>query len=114
MSDPPAGLPRSLLANPRLEQWLVVREDDGVTVFTGKVELGQGILTALAQIAAEELSLPLELIEIISGQTECCPEEWYTAGSQSVEVGGAAHAMRLLSEAARERFVSHAPTRCDC
>ena len=110
MSEAPTELPRSLLVNPRLEQWLVVRGDDGVTVFTGKVELGQGILTALAQIAAEELCLSLELIEIVSGQTDRCPEEWYTAGSQSVEVGGAAvrlacaHAMRLLSDAGRERL----------
>jgi CO/xanthine dehydrogenase Mo-binding subunit len=108
MSD----LPRSLRENPRLEQWLEVRHDNRVTLFTGKVELGQGIVTALAQIAAEELSMPLDLVEVVSGHTGRSPDEWYTAASQSIEVSGAAvrlacaDAMRLLREAAAARLGS--------
>ena len=60
------------------------------TVFTGKIELGQGILTALAQIAAEELDLPLARIKMISGDTGQTPNEGQTAGSQSVENSGTA------------------------
>ena len=54
------------------------------------MELGQGILTALAQIAAEELDLPLARVKIISGDTGRTPNEGQTAGSQSVENSGTA------------------------
>ena len=91
MSAP--ALPTSLKTNPRLEQWVRFEADGTVTVFSGKVELGQGIVTAIAQIAAEELDVPLERLAIVAGDTARAPDEWYTAGSQSIEVGGAA--MRL-------------------
>jgi len=55
----PARLPGSLQTNRTLDAWLRINADGSVTVFTGKVELGQGIVTALAQIAAEELEVPL-------------------------------------------------------
>ena len=51
-------LPGSLQNNRKLEGWIRINPDGSATVFTGKVELGQGILTALAQIAAEEIDLP--------------------------------------------------------
>ncbi|MET0632226.1 MAG: molybdopterin cofactor-binding domain-containing protein, partial [Xanthobacteraceae bacterium] len=70
--------------------WLRINADGTATVFTGKVELGQGILTALAQIAAEELDLPLARIKMISGDTGQTPNEGQTAGSQSVENSGTA------------------------
>ncbi|HVB47539.1 MAG TPA: molybdopterin cofactor-binding domain-containing protein, partial [Burkholderiales bacterium] len=50
-------LPLSLRTTPRLERWLRFNADGTVTAFSGKVELGQGIVTAIAQIAAEELGL---------------------------------------------------------
>ena len=68
-------------------------------MFTGKVELGQGILTALRQIAAEELDLPLERIAMISGDTGRTPNEGQTAGSQSVENSGTA--LRMAGAEAR-------------
>ena len=52
-------LPGSLQTNRTLDAWLRINPDGSVLVFTGKVELGQGIVTALAQIAAEELDVPL-------------------------------------------------------
>ena len=54
-----AKLPGSLDDNRMLDAWIRINADGSATVFTGKVELGQGIVTALAQIAAEELDLPL-------------------------------------------------------
>jgi nicotinate dehydrogenase subunit B len=83
-------LPGSLNGNPMLDAWVRIAPDGGVTVCTGKVELGQGIVTALAQIAAEELDLPLERLYLISGDTERAPNEGITSGSQSIEYGGAA------------------------
>jgi CO/xanthine dehydrogenase Mo-binding subunit len=66
-------------------------EADGtVSIATGKVELGQGIHTALAQIAAEELNVPLEKIRILPPSTEYCPDEGVTSGSLSIQDGGGA------------------------
>src|SRR5436190_10193225 len=83
-------LPGSLQTNRTLDAWLRINPDGTVTVFTGKVELGQGIVTALAQIAAEELDVPLSRVTIISGDTGRTPNEGQTAGSQSIEQSGTA------------------------
>ena len=106
----PARLPGSLSTNRRLDSWLRINADGTATVFTGKVELGQGILTALHQIAAEELDLPLDRITVISGDTGRTPNEGQTAGSQSVENSGTAlrmagaEARAILLELAAERL----------
>src|SRR5213080_5197143 len=83
-------LPGSLENNRRLDAWIRINADGSATIFTGKVELGQGILTALAQIAAEELDLPLSRVKMISGDTGQTPNEGQTAGSQSIENSGTA------------------------
>ena len=86
-----AQQPASLLgANRMLDAWIRIGADGNATVCTGKVELGQGIVTALAQIAAEELDLPLSRLQMISGDTERTPNEGVTAGSQSTENSGTA------------------------
>src|SRR5262249_16116631 len=79
------------------------------TVFTGKVELGHGILTALAQIAAEELDLPLSRVEMISGDTARTPNEGHTSGSVSVESSGTA--LRMASAEGRAILLELAPKR---
>ena len=76
----PAELPRRVR----------VEADGTVSIATGKVELGQGIHTALAQIAAEELNLPLEKIRILPPSTEYCPDEGVTSGSLSIQDAGQA------------------------
>ncbi|MDP9820779.1 xanthine dehydrogenase family protein molybdopterin-binding subunit [Nocardioides massiliensis] len=63
---------------------------DTVTIFTGKVELGQGILAAIARIAAEELDVRVERVRVEPADTAHSPEEGYTAGSMSVVESGAA------------------------
>ncbi|MGA8050300.1 MAG: molybdopterin cofactor-binding domain-containing protein [Burkholderiales bacterium] len=99
-------LPLSLQANPRLDRWVRVDAGGKVTVFSGKVELGQGIVTAIAQIAAEELGVEPAQLAIVAGDTTVSPDEWYTAGSQSIEVGGAA--MRLVCAEVRALFMEAA------
>jgi CO/xanthine dehydrogenase Mo-binding subunit len=83
-------LPVSLQNNRMLDGWLRVNADGSVIVFTGKVELGQGILTALAQIVADELDVDLKRIRMVSGDTSRTPNEGVTAGSQSIEHSGTA------------------------
>src|SRR5262249_61706936 len=85
-----ANLGGGLANNRMLDAWLRINADGSATIFTGKVELGQGIVTALAQIAAEELDLPIARVEMISGDTAQTPDEGYTSGSQSIENGGTA------------------------
>ena len=72
-------------------------------VGTGKVEIGQGILTALTQIAAEELDVRPEQINLVSGQTDVSPAEGFTSGSYSVAVGGAS--IRLVCAEVRSLFL---------
>jgi nicotinate dehydrogenase subunit B len=106
----PGTLPFSLRNNRRLEGWIRLEPDETVTVFTGKAELGQGILTALAQIAAEELDVGFEKIRMISADTSRGPDEQYTFGSQSIEQSGSAiraasaQARGILLAAAARRF----------
>ena len=106
----PANVPFSLRNNRRLEGWIRLEADETVTVFTGKAELGQGILTALAQIAAEELDVDFDKIRMVSADTSRGPDEQYTFGSQSVEQSGGAiraagaEARGLLLAAAARRF----------
>jgi nicotinate dehydrogenase subunit B len=83
-------LPGSLAGNKMLNAWVAITGDGNAVVHTGKVELGQGILTALAQIAAEELDLPLDRVTIYSADTAQSPNEGQTAGSQSIENSGTA------------------------
>jgi nicotinate dehydrogenase subunit B len=105
----PPRLPGSLQTNRKLDGWLRINADGTATVFTGKVELGQGILTALAQIAAEELDLPLTRIKMISGDTGQTPNEGQTAGSQSVENSGTA--LRMASAEVRAILIELAAKR---
>jgi CO/xanthine dehydrogenase Mo-binding subunit len=83
-------LPGSLHSNRRLSQWLAFGEPGVVQVFTGKVELGQGILTALQLLVAEELDLPLSAVRINSASTARGPDEGVTSGSLSVQDSGGA------------------------
>src|SRR5262245_28423005 len=106
--DPPR-LPGSLQGNRKLDGWIRINADGTATIFTGKVELGQGILTALAQIAAEELDLPLTRIAMISGDTGRTPNEGQTAGSQSIENSGTA--LRMAAAEVRADLINLAAKR---
>ncbi len=96
-------LPGSLHLNRRLSQWLAIRPEGHVAVTPGKVELGQGILTALAQIAAEELDVALERIQLRPAATPDSPDEAVTSGSLSVQVSGGA--LRHACADARRIFI---------
>ncbi|HEX5868558.1 MAG TPA: molybdopterin cofactor-binding domain-containing protein, partial [Beijerinckiaceae bacterium] len=105
-------LPASLIDHPRLDQWIAFEPDGTVRLSTGKVEIGQGILTALAQIAAEELDVAPERLRVRSGETGRTPNEGYTAGSLSVEVSGGS--IRLVCADVRARFLDAAAAGLAC
>jgi nicotinate dehydrogenase subunit B len=104
-------LPLSLLDHPRLDQWIAF-EPGRVRISTGKVEIGQGILTALAQIAAEELDISPDRLLLVSGETGRTPNEGYTAGSLSTEVSGGS--IRLVCAEARALFLDVAAAGLVC
>src|SRR5258708_14348697 len=99
-------LPPLLAANPRLDQWVRFPSPGNVTVSTGRVEIGQGVLTAMLQIAAEELEVAPDRILLQTGDTDLTPNEGYTAGSQSIQFGGVA--LRLACAEVRALFPDHA------
>jgi nicotinate dehydrogenase subunit B len=103
--DKPAPLPGSLNTNRMLNAWLRI-DADGVTIFTGKIELGQGIGTALSQIAADELDVDWQRIKVVSGDTALTPNEGQTAGSLSVEHSGTA--LRFACAEARDILLNAA------
>jgi CO/xanthine dehydrogenase Mo-binding subunit len=107
-----AALPAVLADNPRLDRWLGFVAPGKVEISTGRVELGQGVLTAMAQIAAEELDVALERIVVRSGITEVTPNEGYTAGSQSMQAGSLA--LRQACAEARARFLDCAAQMLGC
>ncbi len=102
----PASLPVSLNNNRMLNAWLRIDADGTVTIFSGKIELGQGIGTALAQIAADELDVDLKRIRIVHGDTALTPNEGQTAGSQSVQNSGTA--VRFACAEARDILLNAA------
>ncbi len=102
-------LPRHLAATPRISAWLRVADDGTVTVRTGKVELGQGILTALAAIAATELDVAPPSVRVLATRTADSPDEGPTAGSMSVADSGSA--LRQACACARALFVAAAAER---
>jgi len=103
---PPRKLPGNLNTNRRLDRWLRINRDGTVSVFPGKVEIGQGILTALAQIVAEELDVALERIRLSPTDTRYSPDEGMTSGSQSITDGGAA--LRYAAAEARDLLLQRA------
>src|SRR5690606_20612369 len=102
-------VPGDVAANPRLSRWITVSRDGTVNLRVGKVELGQGILTALAQVAADELGVPLAQVRPLPAHTDLGPDEGLTAGSMSIP--HAVPAVRLAAANARARFVAEAARR---
>jgi nicotinate dehydrogenase subunit B len=109
--DARTALPPSLAANPRLGDWLRVLPGGVVEVRSGKVELGQGVLTALAQVAAEELDVDVARVRMIAAVTGISPDEGPTAGSLSIQHSGAA--LRVACAEARAIYLGVAAARWD-
>src|SRR5882724_3354727 len=105
----PPALPVSLVANPKLSSWLKISSNGQVTVSPGKVEIGQGIVTALAQIAADELDIDLSRVQMVRASTAVSPNEGVTSGSLSVQQSG--RALRHACAEVRHIFLAAASQR---
>jgi CO/xanthine dehydrogenase Mo-binding subunit len=105
-------LPIGLAGNPRLDRWVSFPSSGKVAIRTGKVEIGQGVLTAMAQIAADELDVDIERITVASGDTDVTPNEGMTAGSQSMQFGGVS--LLVACADVRARFLRQAAMLLGC
>jgi len=103
------SLPRSIRGNRSLDTWLRIDSGGTVTVFSGKVELGQGIRTALAQVVADELDVSIDRLRMATVDTAGSPDEGRTVGSNSVPDGGSA--LRVAAAQARQVLLRNASTR---
>jgi CO/xanthine dehydrogenase Mo-binding subunit len=99
-------LPGDLHTNRKISAWIRINADRTVTLMVGKVELGQGILTAMVQLCADELDVEIARVKVVSGDTAVVPQQGVTAGSFSMPNGGtavrhaAAEARQILLELA--------------
>src|SRR6201999_1601959 len=109
MSNTAPTLPVSLASNPKLSSWIKFGADGQVTVCPGKVEIGQGIVTALAQIAADELDVDIGRVQMIRASTAGSPNEGVTSGSLSVQHSG--RAVRHVCAEIRQIFLRAASDR---
>ncbi len=107
-----SALPKSLVDTPRLARWIGFPAAGAVRLAVGKVEIGQGIVTALAQIAAEELDVALGRIAVVSGDTDAAPDEGMTTGSLSIEMSGSS--VRIVAAEVRALFLAEAARRLNC
>ncbi|NJO32143.1 MAG: molybdopterin-dependent oxidoreductase [Rhodospirillales bacterium] len=98
--------PPSLNENPQCQDWVDLSHNGRVTLKSGKVEIGQGIATALVQIAADELDVDPGQFDLIAGHTSLGPVEAGTSSSLSVETGG--QAVRLAAAAVRSLLLDEA------
>jgi len=93
-----------------LNAYLRIGEDGKVTCFTGKIEMGQGVMTSLAQMLADELDVPIKSVKMVMGDTDLCPWDMGTFGSMTTRFFGpalreaAAEAKAVLMELAAEHL----------
>src|ERR1700704_5958647 len=108
---PAAKPPGSLETAPLLDSWIRIDADGGITVFTGKAELGQGFKTAFQQIAAEELDVAFASLKVVTADTKLTANEGYTSGSHSMQDSGTA--IQYAAAQARALLVAEAAKRLD-
>jgi len=104
-----AAPPAKPLALTEVDSYLVIDAKGAVTLYSGKVDLGTGVETALAQMAAEELDLPFSRIKVVQGDTALTPEQGSTWGSLSIQIGGIQ--IRQASAAAKTALLEEAANR---
>ena len=95
----------------QLDSWIAIAADGRATAYTGKCELGQGIQTAQIQLVAEELSLPADRVTLVQCDTQVCPDQGTTSGSQSTPTNFNERNLAQAAATARETLIRLAATR---
>ncbi len=102
---------RSHIDPAQLDSWLAIANDGTVTAFTGKCEFGQGILTAQIQLVAEELDVPVTRVKLIQCDTDVCPDQGTTSGSQSTPTNFNERNLAQAAATARQALLKLASTK---
>jgi CO/xanthine dehydrogenase Mo-binding subunit len=102
--------PNGAPSEPNVASWLAIDAHGITTVYFGKVELGTGVETAISQLVADELVVPIASVRVVQGDTSRTPNQGYTSGSQTLTAGAipvrkaAAEARRILVDLAAKHF----------
>jgi nicotinate dehydrogenase subunit B len=104
-------VPEKPLVLTEVDAFLSIDAQGMVTVYSGKIDFGTGVRTALMQIAADELDVPLRSVKVIEGDTALTPDQGKTWGSLSIQAGGMQ--IRNAAAAARQALVEQAAKRLD-
>ncbi|NBS57400.1 MAG: xanthine dehydrogenase family protein molybdopterin-binding subunit [Betaproteobacteria bacterium] len=108
-TGPTLRAPKSV-AKEAVDSWLSISADNRVTIYSGKVDLGTGTRTALAQLAAEELDVAFDQVEMVMGDTATTPDQWMTGANLTIAQGGtelrraAASARKILLDRAAQKL----------
>ncbi len=108
-SAPGAITPSKTVNKEALDAWLAIGRDNSITVYSGKVDLGTGTRTALAQIAAEELDVAFDRVEMVMGDTGTTPDQWLTGANLTIAQGGSE--LRRAAASARAALIERAAQR---
>src|ERR1700722_14888922 len=90
----------------KLDSWLAVGADGIITAYTGKCDFGQGMFTSQTQLVAEELCVPISRVKLIQCDTDVCPDQGTTSGSQSTPTNFNSRNLALAAATAREALLS--------
>jgi nicotinate dehydrogenase subunit B len=100
------GAPAKTVSPDEVDGFLRVDQSGAVTLYSGKVDLGTGVRTAMTQIVADELDVPLNAVSVIEGDTALTPDQGTSSGSNSIQLGGAQ--IRLAAATARHALLQQA------
>jgi nicotinate dehydrogenase subunit B len=105
--------PSGLVDATQVDSWITIAADESITVYSGKIEFGQGFSTVQTQLVAEELSVPFERIKVIFGDTGFTPDQGVTSGSQSTVTEFSAGGLRQAVDTARDALYQLASQQLD-
>jgi isoquinoline 1-oxidoreductase len=103
--------PKEVEERPDFNAYLHIKEDGRVDCLTGKIEMGQGVITSLGQEMAEELEVSMDSVDMVMGDTELCPYDAGTWGSMTTRFAGPV--LRAAAAEAREILISLAAKKLD-
>src|SRR5215467_8358903 len=105
--------PSGLVDATQVDSWIAIAADESITAYSGKIEFGQGFSTVQAQLVAEELSVPLERVRVIFGDTGITPDQGVTSGSQSTPTEFNPRGLRQALDTARNALFQLASQEMD-